>query len=66
MLFFVNWWKIKLKKGKIRVKEYFEALSADTEMNLFISYKWNEMSEKEADKVCEWLSTYQINPIRDK
>lgn len=48
------------------MKEYFEALSADTEINLFISYKWNEMSEKEADKVCEWLSTYQINPIRDK
>lgn len=48
------------------MKEYFEALSADTEMNFFISYKWNEMSEKEADRICKQLSVEQINPIRDK
>lgn len=48
------------------MKEYFEALSADKEMNLFISYKWNEISEKEADRICEQLSVAQINPIRDK
>lgn len=48
------------------MKERFEALSVDKETSFFISYKWNEISEKEADRICKQLALYQINPVRDK
>ena len=46
--------------------ERYEPLSVSKEMNFFISYKWNNESEVEADRICDELVRYQINPIRDK
>lgn len=47
------------------MKERFEALSVGKETNFFISYKWNKISEDEADRICQQLVLYQVNPVRD-
>ena len=47
------------------MNERFETLSVDKELNFFISYRWDPASKKEADRICEQLVLYQINPIRD-
>lgn len=48
------------------MKERFETLTVKRKMDLFISYKWNEISEDEANRICKQLVLYQINPVRDK
>lgn len=45
--------------------EHFEGLFVDKETNIFISYKWNDISREEVDKICKILVFYQINPVRD-
>ena len=47
------------------MEERFEPLVTDLQLNFFISYKWNEISKKEADNICNQLNMFQINPIRD-
>lgn len=48
------------------MKECFETLAVKRKIDFFISYKWNEISEDEANRLCKQLALYQINPIRDK
>lgn len=48
------------------MKEQFGTLVGNKEMRFFISYKWNLISDQEADRICEQLCCFQINPIRDK
>ena len=47
------------------MEERFEPLVTNLQLNFFISYKWNEISKKEADNICNQLNMFQINPIRD-
>ena len=44
----------------------FWDISSEKKNRFFISYKWNEISEDEANRLCKQLALYQINPIRDK
>ena len=39
------------------MKERFETLTVKRKMDLFISYKWNEISEDEANRICKQFYT---------
>lgn len=48
------------------MKERFEALTVERKLDFFISYKWNRISEDEANRICKQLVLFQINPVIDK
>lgn len=48
------------------MEEYFEELSIERKIDLFISYKQNTISEAEVDNICSNLAFFQINSVRDK
>lgn len=48
------------------MQDRYEAFQPIEQLSIFISYKWNEISEREADRLCQVLELSKIRPIRDK